>query len=73
MEFKEINIEPELIKESDTFMKSSKLLVLVDKEYPLVARFEKDISVGDEYEAWYCEEYDDCVENVTHWMEIPKL
>ncbi len=74
MEYKNVKNElPTLTKESDTFGRSEKMLVLVSGEYPLVAKFEKDTSLGDEYEAWYCEEYDDVVDDVTHWTETPKL
>jgi hypothetical protein len=74
LEFKDVkNNEPELIKESDTFYKSEKHLVLVGGQYPLVAKFEKDLSIGNEYQAWYCEEYDDIVDEVTHFAKITNL
>ncbi|ARV07383.1 hypothetical protein BTO04_12095 [Polaribacter sp. SA4-10] len=74
MEFKDVkNNEPDLVKVSDTFYKSEKHLVLVGGEYPLVARFEKDISIDYEYESWFFEEYDDIVDEVTHFAKITNL
>lgn len=49
---------------------SEEVVVLIGDE-ALIASF----TTGDEdggWENWYCRAYEDCVDNVTHWLEIPK-
>jgi hypothetical protein len=62
---------PETEKVSD-YNSSGKLLCLVNDIDYLILEYQ----FGDEdggWTSWYCHEYEDSVENVTHWCKLPKL
>lgn len=65
---------PELKKVDETYNESKKVVVLVDGEHKLLAKLNTGIEDGELWNAWYCDEYEDTLVNVTHWCDcIPEL
>jgi len=63
------NRMPEIKVVDSSFSRSKEVVVAIGDEY-LIASF----NVGDEdggWDNWYCLAYEDCVEGVTHWLELP--
>ncbi len=61
---------PEVKNVDDCFSQSKEVVVSIGDE-TLVA----SLNIGDEdggWQNWYCRAYEDCVEGVTHWIELPK-
>ena len=50
------------------FKYSIYMAVIIESEnYPVIARLE----IGDTFKQWYCPFFDDTLEDVTHWCELP--
>jgi len=61
---------PTVLPVDDDYSCSGKLLCIVGGDY-LILRYQTSDKEGG-WEVWYCDEYEDVVENVTHWMPLPE-
>ena len=58
-------------KKASDYNLSDRLLCLVNNNEYLLLEYQ----FGDEdggWTSWYCRDFEDSVENVTHWMPLPK-
>lgn len=62
------------VKLTGDYEKSEFVFVLINSTEPTSAIFEQgENHKGVKWSGWYCPFIEDAIEDVTHWMPIPKL
>ncbi len=61
---------PELKRVDDCSSQSKEVVVAIGDEILIASLHSGDEDGG--WEVWYCRAYSDSIENVDHWLELPK-
>ena len=65
---------PEVKKVDDDYNESKLVVCLTRGNHEHIAKLNTGISEGLEWEVWYCPNYEDTLEEVTHWCDcIPEI